>query len=252
MLKVRIIPCLDIIQNKVVKGVNFKNIRVLGDPVTLAKKYSDTGADEICMLDITASHEKRKTFIKTVEAISKVIEIPLTVGGGVSSLSDITGLLNAGADKISINSAAVLNPTLIKRASLKHGSQCIVVAIDGKRFDKEILVTIHGGRTKTKKRVVDWAKRAAFLGAGELLVTSMDTDGVQRGFDTEMLKSITAKVSIPVIASGGVGSLSHFKEGYYTRATGLLAASVFHKSKFSMHQVKNFLYNEGIPVRLIK
>jgi cyclase len=250
VLKIRIIPCLDIIKNKVVKGINFKNIRTLGDPVTLAKKYSDTGADELCMLDITASHEKRKTFLKTVEAIAKVIDIPLTVGGGISDIKDITTLLNAGADKVSINTTAVLKPNLIKVASIKHGSQCIVVAIDGKRFGKQMLVTIKGGREKTNKNVVYWAKIVQNLGAGELLITSMDTDGIQTGYDQEMLRAINKEVSIPVIASGGVGELKHFKEGYQTKATGLLAASVFHTSKFSIQQVKKYLEKEGVPVRI--
>jgi imidazole glycerol-phosphate synthase subunit HisF len=250
MLKVRIIPCLDIVKNKVVKGVNFKNIKVLGDPVYLARKYSDNGADELCMLDIKASHEKRKTFLKTVEAIAKVIDIPLTVGGGVSDIKDITTLLNAGADKVSINTTAVLKPNLIKIASLKHGSQCIVVAIDGKRYGKKMLVTIKGGRERINKTVVSWAKNVQNLGAGELLVTSMDTDGIQTGFDKEMLIAINKAVNIPVIASGGVGELKHFKEGYKTRSTGLLAASVFHTSKFSIQQVKKFLNQEGVPVRI--
>ncbi|MAV82434.1 MAG: imidazole glycerol phosphate synthase subunit HisF [Pelagibacteraceae bacterium] len=250
MLKVRIIPCLDIIKNKVVKGVKFKNIKTLGDPVLFAKKYSDSGADEICMLDITASHEKRKTFLKTVEAIAKVIDIPLTVGGGVSQLNDITTLLNAGADKISINTAAVLNPNLIKKASIKHGSQCIVVAIDGKRHNKKMIVTIKGGREKTDKTLINWAKKMQAFGAGELLVTSMDTDGVQKGFDKEMLKLINKEVTIPVIASGGVGKLRHFIEGYETNSSGLLAASVFHTSKYSITKVKNYLKRNKIPVRL--
>lgn len=250
MLKVRIIPCLDIIKNKVVKGINFKNIKVLGDPVSFAKKYSDTGADEICMLDITASHERRKTFLKTVEAIANVIDIPLTVGGGISDLTDITTLLNAGADKISINTAAVLNPTLIKKASIKHGSQCIVVAIDAKRYGNKMFVTIKGGREKTNKELIYWSKKSQSLGAGELLVTSMDTDGVQTGFDKEMLVMINKEVTIPVIASGGVGELQHFVEGYKTKSSGLLAASVFHNSKFTIRQVKTYLKRNMVPVRI--
>tara|TARA_Y100000768_G_scaffold386016_1_gene373433 strand:- start:1305 stop:2054 length:750 start_codon:yes stop_codon:yes gene_type:complete len=249
-MKIRIIPCLDIIKNKVVKGVNFKNIKVMGNAVEMAKNYSLSGADELCMLDINASYQNRKTFIKTVESIAKVINIPLTVGGGVSALSDITDLLNAGADKVSINSAAVKNPKLIRKASLKHGSQCIVVAIDGKRYGKKMRVVVKGGREITNKELVSWAKRAQNLGAGEILLTSMDTDGVQNGFDSEMLKNVTNSVSIPVIASGGVGSLNHFYLGYLTKSTGLLAASVFHSKKYNIITVKKYLKKRGVPVRL--
>ncbi len=250
MLKTRIIPCLDVIKGKVVKGVNFKNIKVMGNAVEMAKKYSSSGADELCMLDINASHQNRKTFIKTVDAISKVINIPLTVGGGVSELSDITNLLNAGADKVSINSAAVKNPKLIRQASLRHGSQCIVVAIDGKRYQKEMMVVIKGGREMTNKNLVSWAQKVQSLGAGEILLTSMDTDGVQEGFDITMLKKVTSNVIIPVIASGGVGSLEHFYKGHLTKSTGLLAASVFHSGKYSIKNVKNYLVKKGVPVRL--
>ena len=250
MLKVRIIPCLDIIKNKVVKGVKFKNIKTLGDPVLFAKKYSDSGADEICMLDITASHEKRKTFLKTVEAIAKVIDIPLTVGGGVSQLNDITTLLNAGADKISINTAAVLNPNLIKKASIKHGSQCIVVAIDGKRHNKKMIVTIKGGREKTDKTLINWAKKMQAFGAGELLVTSMDRDGTQLGYDIELVKIISSHVNIPVIASGGVGTLDHLAEGIKSGASAVLAASIFHYGTYSVKQAKQYLASKDIPVRI--
>ena len=204
MLKTRIIPCLDVIKNKVVKGVNFKNIRVMGNAVEMAKYYSLSGADELCMLDINASYQNRKTFIKTVESIAKVINIPLTVGGGVSDLSDITDLLNAGADKVSINSAAVKNPKLIRQASLRHGSQCIVVAIDGKRHKNKMKVVIKGGREITNNDLITWAKQVQSLGAGEILMTSMDTDGVQNGFDSNMLKKVTSHVSIPVIGAGGI------------------------------------------------
>ena len=250
MLKTRVIPCLDVIKGKVVKGVNFKNIKVMGNALEMANKYSSSGADEICMLDINASYQNRKTFVKTVNAISKVINIPLTVGGGVSELSDITKLLNAGADKVSINSAAVKNPKLIKQASLRHGSQCIVVAIDGKRYQKEMMVVIKGGREMTNKNLVSWAQKVQSLGAGEILLTSMDTDGVQGGFDISMLKKVTSNVNIPVIASGGVGSLEHFYKGYLTKSTGLLAASVFHSGKYSIKTVKKYLLKRGVPVRL--
>jgi len=250
MLKTRIIPCLDVIKNKVVKGVNFKNIKVMGNAVEMAKFYSDNGADEICMLDINASYQNRKTFVKTVEAIANVINIPLTVGGGISDLLDITNLLNAGADKVSINSAAVKKPNLIKQAALVHGSQCIVVAIDAKRLKGNFRVVIKGGRELTTKKLVDWALYVQKMGAGEILLTSMDTDGVQEGFDGEMLRSITAKLTIPVIASGGVGKLEHFYKGHQTRSTGLLAASVFHSGKYTIKKVKRFLDNKGVPVRL--
>ena len=250
MLKVRIIPCLDVIKNKVVKGVNFKNIKVMGNAIELAKYYSDVGADELCILDINASYQNRKTFLKTVESVSKVISIPLTVGGGVSDIMDITNLLNAGADKVSINSAAVKNPGLIKIASQKHGSQCIVVAIDAKRRDKSMIVVIKGGREFTDKKLLNWAKKVQLLGAGEILLTSMDTDGVQKGFDHEMLTTVTKNVSIPVIASGGVGELNHFYLGHQTKATGLLAASVFHSGKYNIKQVKQYLKTKGVPVRI--
>ena len=250
MLKVRIIPCLDVIKNKVVKGVNFKNIKVMGNAIELAKHYSDAGADELCILDINASYQNRKTFLKTVESVSKVISIPLTVGGGVSDIMDITNLLNAGADKVSINSAAVKNPNLIKKASQKHGSQCIVVAIDAKRRDKSMVVVIKGGREFTDKKLLNWAKKVQLLGAGEILLTSMDTDGVQKGFDHEMLTTVTKNVSIPVIASGGVGELNHFYLGHQTKATGLLAASVFHSGKYNIKQVKQYLKTKGVPVRI--
>jgi cyclase len=250
MLKVRIIPCLDVIKNKVVKGVNFKNIKVMGNAIELAKHYSDAGADELCILDINASYQNRKTFLKTVESVSKVISIPLTVGGGVSDIMDITNLLNAGADKVSINSAAVKNPGLIKKASQKHGSQCIVVAIDAKRRDKSMVVVIKGGREFTDKKLLNWAKKVQLLGAGEILLTSMDTDGVQKGFDHEMLTTVTKNLSIPVIASGGVGELNHFYLGHQTKATGLLAASVFHSGKYNIKQVKQYLKTKGVPVRI--
>ena len=250
MLKVRIIPCLDVIKNKVVKGVNFKNIKVMGNAIELAKYYSDAGADELCILDINASYQNRKTFLKTVESVSKVISIPLTVGGGVSDMMDITNLLNAGADKVSINSAAVKNPSLIKKASQKHGSQCIVVAIDAKRRNKSMIVVIKGGREFTDKKLLNWAKKVQLLGAGEILLTSMDTDGVQKGFDHEMLTTVTKNVSIPVIASGGVGELNHFYLGHQTKATGLLAASVFHSGKYNIKQVKQYLKTKGVPVRI--
>ena len=250
MLKTRIIPCLDVIKNKVVKGVNFKNIKVMGNAVEMAKKYSVTGADELCMLDINASYQNRKTFIKIVESIAKVINIPLTVGGGVSALSDITDLLNAGADKVSINSAAVKNPKIIRQASLRHGSQCIVVAIDAKRYEKQMRVVVKGGREMTNKELVSWARKIQNLGAGEILLTSMDTDGVQKGFDSNMLKKVTNSVTLPVIASGGVGNLEHFYLGHLTKSTGLLAASVFHSGKYSIKKVKNYLKKRGVPVRL--
>ena len=214
------------------------------------RNYSLSGADELCMLDINASYQNRKTFIKTVEAIDKVINIPLTVGGGVSTLSDITDLLNAGADKVSINSAAVKNPKIIKQSSLRHGSQCIVVAIDAKRYENQMRVVVKGGREITSKELVSWAKKVQLLGAGEILLTSMDTDGVQNCFDSKMLKKVTNNVSLPVIASGGVGNLEHFYLGHLTKSTGLLAASVFHSGKYNIKIVKKYLDQIGVPVRL--
>ena len=222
----------------------------MGNAIEMARNYSLSGADELCMLDINASYQNRKTFIKTVEAIAKVINIPLTVGGGVSTLTDITDLLNAGADKVSINSAAVKNPKIIKQASLRHGSQCIVVAIDAKRHENQMRVVVKGGREITSKELVPWAKKVQHLGAGEILLTSMDTDGVQNGFDCKMLKKVTNNVSLPVIASGGVGNLEHFYLGHLTKSTGLLAASVFHSGKYNIKTVKKYLNQKGVPVRL--
>ncbi len=250
MLKTRIIPCLDIIGNKVVKGINFQNIKVMGNAIEMARYYSQSGADELCMLDINASYQKRKTFIKTVESIAKVINIPFTVGGGVSNLQNITELLNAGADKVSINSSAVRKPALVRDASKKHGSQCIVVAIDAKRVKNKMKVVVKGGREITNKDLISWAKTVQKLGAGEILLTSMDTDGVQNGFDSEMLKKVTSNVMLPVIASGGVGALEHFYLGHLTKSTGLLAASVFHSGKFNIAKVKKYLSLKGVPVRI--
>ena len=251
MLKTRIIPCLDVIKNKVVKGVNFKNIKVMGNAVDMAKFYSEAGADELCMLDINASYQNRKTFIKTVESIARVINIPLTVGGGISDLSDITNLLNAGADKVSINSAAVKNPNLVKKASSVHGSQCIVVAIDAKRSSKGWNVYINGGRVDTGIDAVKWAKKAEDLGAGEILLTSMDRDGTKSGFDIELTSTISECLKIPVIASGGVGSLDHFLKGVTLGgASAVLAASVFHFKEITIEEVKKHLKSKGVNVRI--
>ena len=252
MLKTRIIPCLDVVKNKVVKGVNFKNIKVMGNAVEMAKFYSEAGADELCMLDINASYQNRKTFIKTVESIAKVINIPLTVGGGVSDLSDITNLLNAGADKVSINSAAVKNPNLVKKASLVHGSQCIVVAIDAKKIsDNKWEVFTHGGRNKTGIDAVEFAKQVETNGAGEILLTSMDRDGTKSGYDVELLKVITDKTNIPVIASGGVGTLDHLYDGIVKGgASAVLAASIFHYGEYKIKDAKEYLNSKNVSVRL--
>ena len=250
MLKKRIIPCLDVKNGRVVKGINFVDLKDAGDPVEQAKIYSDGGADEICFLDITASNENRDTIYDVVERTSKNCFVPLTVGGGVRSIEDINKLLNCGADKVSINTAAVQNPKVVEESAKKFGSQCIVVAIDAKRYQENFRVVIKGGRELTSQKLVDWALYVQKIGAGEILLTSMDTDGVQKGFDAEMLISITSKLTIPVIASGGVGKLEHFYRGYQTRSTGLLAASVFHSGKYTIKKVKRFLDKKGVPVRL--
>ena len=252
MLKTRIIPCLDVVKNKVVKGVNFKNIKVMGNAIEMAKFYSEAGADELCMLDINASYQNRKTFIKTVESIAKVINIPLTVGGGVSDLSDITNLLNAGADKVSINTAAVKNVDFVKEASKKFGSQCIVVAIDAKKVsENKWEVFTHGGRNKTGIDAVDFAKKVEENGAGEILLTSMDKDGTKSGYDVDLLKTITNNTNIPVIASGGVGTLDHLYDGIVKGgASAVLAASIFHYGEYKIKEAKEYLNSKNVSVRL--
>lgn len=251
MLAKRIIPCLDVRDGRVVKGVNFVNIRDAGDPVELATYYSQQGADEIVFLDITATSDARDTVADVVERTAARVFVPLTVGGGIRTLDDFQRLLRAGADKISVNSAAVKDPTLISRAAERFGSQCVVVAIDARRrADGGFEVYTAGGRNPTGIDAVEWAKECERLGAGELLVTSMDTDGTKSGFDVEMLKAVTDVVSIPVIASGGCGNLAHFAEMFeQTGCDAALAASLFHFGELTVLQVKEYLRGQSIPAR---
>lgn len=252
----RIIPCLDVDKGRVVKGVQFVDIRDAGDPVEVAKKYNQQGADEITFLDITASHEARDTTIHTVEAIASEVFIPLTVGGGVRTLADIRNMLNAGADKVSINSAAVFNPEFVQQAADRFGSQCIVVAIDAKKVATEDgsprwEIFTHGGRKPTGIDAVAWAEKMVQLGAGEILLTSMDNDGVKQGFDLGVTRAISDAVSVPVIASGGVGSLQHLVDGVQQGgADAVLAASIFHFGEFTVPQAKSYMAERGIEVRL--
>lgn len=252
MLAKRIIPCLDLKNGRVVKGINFVNLIDAGDPVEVAKRYNDEGADEIVFLDITASAEARNTMTDIITRAAEQVFIPLTVGGGIRTLEDFRALLNVGADKISINSAAVKNPDLIKKAALKFGSQCVIVAIDACKNSKgNFDVYLNGGRINTGLNAVEWAIKASELGAGELLVTSMDTDGTKNGYDLELLKRITDKVRIPVIASGGAGRMEHFKDAIVRGgADAVLAASLFHYGEMKICDLKGYLRREGIQVRL--
>lgn len=248
---VRIIPCLDVHNGRVVKGVNFVNLVDAGDPVEQATVYDAQGADELCFLDITATSDNRGLLLDMVDRVASQCFMPFTVGGGVRAVEDIRALLLAGADKVSINSAAVKRPQFVAEAAEKFGTQCIVVAIDAKKTGEgrwEIFT--HGGRNPTGIDAVEWAVRMQELGAGELLVTSMDRDGSKDGYDLDLLRSISAKTTLPLIASGGVGSLQHFADGAYSGATGLLAASVFHFGKFTVAQVKEYLAQENIAVRI--
>ena len=251
MLAKRIIPCLDVRDGRVVKGVNFVNIRDAGDPVELAKFYSDQGADEIVFLDITATSDGRATVADVVERTAAQVFVPLTVGGGIRTLDDFQQLLRAGADKISVNSAAVADPDLISRAAARFGSQCVVLAIDARRReDGSYEVVVAGGRKPTGLDAVEWAKRGEALGAGEILLTSMDADGTKAGFDLPMTAAITRAVGIPVIASGGCGSLEHFAQVFeQTGCDAALAASLFHFGELTVPQVKEFLNGRGIAVR---
>ena len=251
MLAKRIIPCLDVRDGRVVKGVNFVNIRDAGDPVELATYYSDQGADEIVFLDITATSDDRKTVADVVERTASRVFVPLTVGGGIRTLEDFQILLRAGADKISVNSAAVKDPTLISRAAERFGSQCVVLAIDVRKRPKGgYEVVVAGGRTPTGLDAVEWAKEGQRLGAGEILLTSMDADGTKAGFDIEMTRAVTQAVSIPVIASGGCGSLEHFAQVFEeTGCDAALAASLFHFGELTVPQVKGYLARRNIPVR---
>jgi|TARA_B100001093_G_scaffold511621_1_gene579872 cyclase len=251
MLKNRIIPCLDVKNGRVVKGINFVNLKDAGDPVEQAQIYSNGGADEICFLDITASNENRDIIYEVVKKTSKKCFVPLTVGGGVRSVDDINKLLNCGADKVSINTAAVENSKVIFDSSKKFGSQCIVVAIDAKKKEDKWEVFTHGGRKNSGINVLEYAKKMEDNGAGELLVTSMDRDGTQLGYDNDLISKISSKVNIPIIASGGVGNLDHLVDGIKLgKASALLAASIFHYGKHSVREVKEYLDSKGIPVRI--
>ncbi|MDA7476835.1 imidazole glycerol phosphate synthase subunit HisF [Candidatus Pelagibacter ubique] len=251
MLKNRIIPCLDVKNGRVVKGINFVDLKDAGDPVEQAKIYSDGGADEICFLDITASNENRDTIYDVVERTSKKCFVPLTVGGGVRGVEDINKLLNCGADKVSINTAAVQNPKMIIESSKKFGSQCIVVAIDAKKNGDKWEVFTHGGRNNTNIDAIEFAKKMENNGAGELLVTSMDRDGTQIGYDNDLMFKISSTVNIPIIASGGVGNLDHLVDGIRLgNASAVLAASIFHYGTHSINEAKQYLNSKGIPVRI--
>jgi len=251
MLAKRIIPCLDVRDGKVVKGVNFVGIREVGDPVECAMEYDRQGADEICFLDITATHEGRSTMIDVVRKTAEHVFVPLTVGGGIRNVEDFREILRAGADKVSVNSAAVKNPALISQAAEIFGSQCVVVAIDAKRDGQgNFHVVVHGGRKDTGLDVVEWAKKCQELGAGEILLTSMDTDGCKEGFDLELTRAVCDAVTIPVIASGGCGRLEHFSQVFEeTGADAALAASLFHFRELTVEEVKNHLAENNIPVR---
>lgn len=278
MLAKRIIPCLDVKDGRVVKGVNFLNLRDAGDPVENALYYDEEEADELVFLDVTASHEKRKIIIDVVERTASVVFMPLTVGGGIKTIDDIRDLLNAGADKVSINTTAVKDPYFIQKASMRFGSQCIVIAIDAKRVDKnfnpkaypseewfddkelkdvlyredsKFVLSTYGGRLMRPIDAVEWAKKMEKFGAGEILLTSMDRDGTKEGYDIELTKAIVDAVSIPVIASGGAGSLEHLYEAFaYAKADAALAASIFHFREYSIREAKEFLRQRGIPIRI--
>lgn len=252
MLKLRVIPCLDVKDGRVVKGVNFVSLRDAGDPVAQAEVYDRAGADELCFLDITASHENRDTILDVVARTAERIFLPLTVGGGIRSIEDIRRLLLAGADKCSINSAAVARPELVAEAARKFGSQCLVVAIDARRSGTGWEVFTHGGRHGTGRDAIAWARQVSELGAGEILLTSMDRDGTGEGFDLDLLRAACRAVRLPVIASGGVGSIRHFIDGAAAGATGLLAASVFHFGHLSIAEVKAGMAEAGLPVRHLR
>jgi len=252
MLKKRIIPCLDINKGRVVKGINFVNLVDAGDPAEQAKIYNDSGADEICFLDITASHENREVILEVVKKTTVNCFVPLTVGGGVRSIKDISNLLLAGADKVSINTAAVKNANLITEAAKKFGSQCIVVAVDAKKVkDNKWEVFTHGGRKSTGKDILNFVKKMEQAGAGEILLTSMDRDGTKKGYDLDLTKKVSNLVNIPVIASGGVGNLEHLYQGFKIgKASAVLAASIFHFGEHSILEAKQYLDSKNIPVRI--
>ncbi|MBU4201977.1 MAG: imidazole glycerol phosphate synthase subunit HisF [Candidatus Altiarchaeales archaeon] len=255
MLTKRIIPCLDcdlsVPEGRVVKGIKFKQIKHAGEPAELARRYSEDGADELVFLDITASHERRETMIHVIEETAKEVFIPLTVGGGIKSTGDMKKILRAGADKISINTAAIQNPDLVSEGAREFGNQCIVVAIDAKREGDSWKCYIYGGRERTEVDAVEWAKKVEELGAGEILLTSMDRDGTKDGYDLELTRAISEAVNIPVIASGGVGKPEHIVEAFTKgKADAALAASIFHYEEYPIPEVKKYLKEKGIPVRL--
>jgi cyclase len=252
VLKARIIPCLDVKNGRVVKGVNFVDLRDAGDPVEQARVYDAAGADELCFLDITASHEQRDIILDVVARTAEVCFMPLTVGGGVRTIEDIRRLLLAGADKVSINTAAVDRPDFVREAAEKFGTQCIVVAVDAKRAaSQRFEVYVHGGRRPTGLDAIDWSRRMTDLGAGEILLTSMDRDGTKQGYDVDLTRRIADALGVPVIASGGVGTLEHLVEGVRDgHASALLAASIFHFGSYSIAEAKDYLARAGIPVRL--
>lgn len=250
MLAKRIIPCLDIKDGKTVKGVNFINIRDVGDPVELGSLYAKMGADELVFLDITATNEKRKTLSELVTRISRHINIPFTVGGGIASVEDVSVLLACGADKISVNTAAVRRPELIRELAMSFGSQCVVLAVDTKERDGEWYVYLNGGRVPTDIRTLDWVRQAVELGAGEILLTSMDHDGTKNGFGIDITRAVSEAVNVPVIASGGAGSMEHFKEVFDKgKADAALAASIFHYKEIGIPALKDYLREEGITIR---
>lgn len=252
MLAKRIIPCLDVKDGQTVKGINFQNLQYAGDPVTLAKRYSDEGADELVFLDITATNEGRETMLHVVEEVAKQIFIPFTVGGGIKNIVDIRNILLAGADKVSLNTAAVNNPFLITQAAASYGSQCVVVAVDAKREEDDWYVYINAGQKKTDIKVLEWIKVIEKLGAGEILLTSMDADGTQKGFDIELTKMVSTNSNLPVIASGGAGPVpEHFLDIFEQGAAdAALAASIFHYKTLEIKDLKNYLDEKKIPVRL--
>lgn len=250
MLAKRIIPCLDIKDGKTVKGINFVNIKDVGDPVELGTLYAQMGADELVFLDITATNEKRKTLSELVTRISKHINIPFTVGGGISSEEDVSVLLNCGADKISVNTAAVKRPELIRELANRFGSQCVVLAIDTKEVDGEWYVYLNGGRVPTDIKTIDWARQAVELGAGEILLTSMDHDGTKNGFGIDITRRVSEAVNVPVIASGGAGTMEHFKEVFDEgKADAALAASIFHYKEIGIPELKDYLRSAGVTIR---
>lgn len=253
MLTKRIIPCLDIKEGRTVKGVNFEQLRDAGDPVALAKLYSEHGADELVFLDITATEEKRKTIIELVQRVAAEISIPFTVGGGISTIEDVSALLNAGADKVSINSAAVYRPELVDELSKTFGNQCIVVAIDSREVGGTDIVHTHGGKKPTELETLNWAKEVQDRGAGEILLTSMDSDGTKAGFANRITAQVSEALTIPVIASGGAGTMDHFVEVFNQgKADAALAASIFHFGEIAIPTLKSYLHDHGIPMRILK